>query len=136
MKTIRKGVFETNSSSSHSITIQSYKGTLNIPDYSGKELVIYSGDYGWEVCTYTSFLDKASYILTYLLYENDEDHLEAFEDFLKEHTNASYVRLVDNDGYIDHQSFHVPQEALESDDDLMNFLFNDGSFFQTDNDNR
>lgn len=59
MKIIRKNVFETNSSSCHSITFSS-KGSGTLP--SGDFILQVKGDdYGWEVETYSNAQDKFSY---------------------------------------------------------------------------
>jgi hypothetical protein len=79
MKTIRKNVFETNSSSVHSITF-STAGSGVLPPKSFI-LNIEGGDYGWEQATYlfTDNQDKFSYWLSafiycaFLLYEKKEE---------------------------------------------------------------
>lgn len=58
MKTIRKNVFETNSSSAHVITFSS-KGSGAIPKKANLNLE--GGSYDWEECIYSSPQDKFSY---------------------------------------------------------------------------
>ena len=67
MQTIRKSVFETNSSSVHSLTVKKndmvlkpYKMDLN---YENK-LVLEFGEYGWGYDTLTTVFDKLCYLLT------------------------------------------------------------------------
>lgn len=55
---IRRGVFETNSSSVHTITITKNPNNLKFP----KKLIFDSGDYGWEHACLTTTEEKASYL--------------------------------------------------------------------------
>ena len=55
---IRKSVFETNSSSVHTITITKNPNNLKFP----KKLIFDSGDYGWEHACLTTPEEKASYL--------------------------------------------------------------------------
>lgn len=84
MKTqIRKGVFETNSSSTHSVSFyktkgDSYVGADELPQtnhyiffddndnyHESDDLVaVELGKYGWDIKTYTEVYDKLSYLLT------------------------------------------------------------------------
>jgi hypothetical protein len=62
MLKIRQGVFETNSSSTHSICIAK-KAELNIP----KHVYFDFGEFGWECDTLRSLSKKASYLYTGLI---------------------------------------------------------------------
>ena len=55
---IRRGVFETNSSSVHTITITKNPNNLKFP----KKLIFDSGDYGWEHACLNTPEEKASYL--------------------------------------------------------------------------
>ena len=150
MKQIRQGVFETNSSSTHSLTI------------SGKDKFIYPnfiptiefGEYGWEQETYSDFTDKISYVITMLATING---IQKFEDFLelkefiwlKEAVNQHCgqelkIKAIDDKynplGYVDHQSNDVLDEFLSQDEldfkvKVLDFIFNEKYGFKTDNDN-
>ena len=66
MKTqIRRGVFETNSSSVHSISIikDDFKGSL-----PKKFTIDCNGEFGWEVDTYDCPISKAAYLYQAILY--------------------------------------------------------------------
>lgn len=155
---VRHGAFETNSSSTHSITISDKDPVLN-PNKNGKNIVdIYTSEYGWEEESYSGFSDNASYIATYILSGKDP-HLAEDEEWLSQEaidnipelkmmteiiklytgceevryhpTNTNYNRW----GYVDHQSFEVPLQALGSRNTLARFLFGPGSGFTTGNDN-
>ena len=55
---IRKSVFETNSSSVHTLTITKNSNNLKFP----KKLIFDSGNYGWEHACLTTPEEKASYL--------------------------------------------------------------------------
>lgn len=77
-KQIRQGVFETNSSSTHSICIA--KDTeLIIP----KELHLEFGEFGWECNTLNSLQEKASYLYTGLIAEKRKEDSDRIIELLK-----------------------------------------------------
>ncbi len=160
MKNIRQNVFETNSSSTHSVSIAygDKSHLIDIPklDENGN-INIESGEYGWEMCTYKGNVqDRLSYAATYALnydysYDDEEDdkkfnyennNLLLLTEVIKEYTGANEV-IYDEDsddgwsihGYIDHQSTDEAATIFESKESLESFLFNPKSFFITDNDN-
>lgn len=140
MKKIRRGVFETNSSSSHSISIadsdnKAKLDTLSVEDEKeGKVCRIYQDKFGWEMETFNSPTMKASYCFTYA--KGDINLLERLGRVIKEHLGDDVtVEFVDGEGYIDHQSLDIAEEAFESDDTLKRFIFNPHSYFETGNDN-
>jgi hypothetical protein len=136
MKNIRIGVFETNSSSSHSLTVSS--GELQKSTLSHQDGVIVGllGDFGWEIEYYDSQSDKLSYLLTQIQYN---DHLtELAKAAISEYTGLKMV--VAGKGYVDHQSSDTLDELLCGSDEeikqnMINFVFNSGYSFDTDNDN-
>lgn len=67
MKIIRQKTFETNSSSSHSISISDTKilNDIPIPDENGI-VTLKSGEFGWEDVVYDDFYDKAAYLIVYI----------------------------------------------------------------------
>ncbi len=162
MKTtqVRHSVFETNSSSTHSLTIG--KGKAQLPDLDeGNILRIETGEYGWEQESYSSPNSRLSYVFTYVM-NGAFDKLKYVVDVVKKETNAAAIfindvnvddligkteaelALVKTDrsyydwGYIDHQSIGDDGPAglnISNEDDLRNFLFNESSSFETDNDN-
>lgn len=134
MRTIRRGVFETNSSSTHSISI-SNREVVNcalLPDADG---FIYSqfGEFGWGYETFTSSRSRLEYALTMVAmtegknisYPDDFYNLEGYKTIneavirncgcIAVHLNSigksgSYeykgetCHYFNFDGYIDHQS--------------------------------
>lgn len=143
MKKIRKSVFETNSSSTHSISI-SDSGKINPNSLFVDNGIckIYTRDFGWEEKVYYDTPTKAAYCLTYIKNYNCKYILkEMLIKVIKEVTGANKVVFVKSNskynpwGYIDHQSLEVCEEVFNSEEDLKSFIFNENSFLKTDNDN-
>ena len=126
MKNIRHNVFETNSSSTHSICISEYSDgildTLGVDDDG--VLHLEGGQFGWEIEDYYEKRDMLVKVL--------KDHTGAKEvsfDFSLDdykHNNWSYI---------DHQSAGTSFEAFASEHTLKMFIFNPKSWLHTDNDN-
>lgn len=148
----RNGFFETNSSSTHSITIKrSYKLDTSFILEPDGSLLIHPGEFGWEWETYRDCRSKASYCLTWLKemeieYKKDVSvQTQIFIDVLKKNTKATDVTFVPriNDynewGYIDHQSIEDGGGALapawKDAQTLETFIFSTESILQTGNDN-
>lgn len=127
---IRKGVFETNSSSMHSLTIGNDATDRSIDD---SEIVIDvgNGEYGWSGDTLHSWEDKADYFGVECFY--DDNKQEMLERVLKSKFPNAKIRF-GNSGYIDHQSSGDAWNKVDSDDDLYNIIFGD-SYIEIDNDN-
>lgn len=143
MKKIRKGVFETNSSSTHSICIAK-NVDLTIP----KSIHFQTGDYGWENDTLSSIQEKASYLYTGLINNYMIDEFNYIVEVLKnKNIDVTYDEIVYktddwgtyyvNGGSIDHgyelKKFLV--DISSSEDKILNFLFSPLSFIITGNDN-
>ena len=146
---IRNNVFETNSSSTHTITI----GSDNYLDrnlYYGDNVInVYFGEFGWEIEEYADFYSRSSYAITLCKYNEDRfnqvvDMISSYFGGLKVlviQTNGvrieSYDELnTDFAGYVDHQSWsESADEIFASSESLYDFLFSDNSYFNTDNDN-
>lgn len=140
-KQIRYGVFETNSSSVHSLAIAN-----EMPDmskYSGRTFNIKHGEFGWESEVYYHPSEKASYL--YECIEACSDDVESDKTKLEEVLNsygifATFEPNSDDfwvDGYIDHggelQDFY--RYIMSDDSNIIRFLFNQDSFVTTGNDN-
>jgi hypothetical protein len=139
----RKGMFETNSSSTHSIVL-SYENKFTpdkLPITNG-EIHIYPGEFGWGPDEFTDAATKASYALTHVKDIECADSLEMLRKVIEEETGltAFFYPLGREEyyqwGYIDHQSRGVGSEAFESERALRNFIFNPESILVIDNDNR
>jgi len=160
IKQHRIGVFETNSSSSHSISICTTKPALDtlVPDDDG--LIRSSGEeFGWENRTYLDARTKLDYLVTHLFsycrsykdvlkVKHENQNFKMLEDVIQEHCGAllevephggnypddggGWYALF---GYIDHQSAHLPEEIFTSKSNVASFLFNPQSSLTTGNDN-
>lgn len=153
---VRRNVFETNSSSTHSF---SYGGTYNDLIVNDFDNCVHTnlGEFGWEVETYFDSTSKLAYILvaaasltghSFWCYDNFEEELESFkntkeyqeiEEVVKRNMNCDGIVIKDkSEGYIDHQSieyrsFNAWLEDTGA-DSVENFIF--GSIvLHTDNDN-
>jgi len=148
MKQIRKNVFETNSSSTHSISISSAGTDIDYmkPNEEGN-IILGGGEFGWEEETYNDAWTKANYCLQDIVHvgwgedaknEIDKDKWNMLQEVIKTHTGCSEV-IIDwkevKDGYIDHESSGTTYEAFESKESLFNFIFNKSSVLEMDNDN-
>lgn len=132
MKNIRKKVFETNSSSTHSISISADSdGMLESLFVDSEGVVTITGrDFGWEWKRYNDAKTKASYAAV------DRGCDKMLEEVIKEHTGAKRVDFVGiNNCYIDHESVGTSHEAFVNKETLKNWLFNPKSWLFTGNDN-
>ena len=140
---IRQQVFETNSSSSHSITIAKNNDVLEtiIPDEDGN-IHLKGGQFGWEWTQIKDPLIKANYCAVDQ-WEN-KDRIEMLKQVLKEHTGAKeiifdisegYTGSPQINGYIDHDSLGTTSSVFKNLETLRNFIFNPQSVIFTGNNN-
>lgn len=152
-KQTRGKVFETNSSSTHSLVLARTDNIMPVPfntETMERGIVnVYSGEYGWDIETYTSTLDKLSYLYTDAMGNScdtdtpdpkNNNKLKTIVDAVKEHTGCDVNFLVESDfypfGYIDHQSYGECDEVwADGVKGVIQFAFNPDSYFMTDNDN-
>jgi hypothetical protein len=135
---IRDAVFETNSSSSHSVTVSaSDMRDDSFPQHMLRDgrIEVSLGEFGWEKSTYREPLEKLSYLLTQA--KEDATTTRAIIEAVQEHTGCSVVIDADSIAmsYVDHQSAGVGMEVVEDPEQLMGFLLSSSSYVQTDNDN-
>lgn len=134
---IRKSVFETNSSSTHALSVSS-----DAIDEVPKKLVFTVGEFGWECETYMDVETKASYIWTYLCYVDNVD-LDFWKDYLTDVCKQAGVEEVEfiepTDGdfyYIDHAyDLYGFIEDMKDAGLLKQFLFCSDSGIMSGNDN-
>ena len=139
MKQIRRNVFETNSSSTHSICIS------KAPVIVGEYVLFGIGEYGWE----NDCVDIVDYLYTAILEQTDRDELlTKLKNILDNHnikykfktpkywTASSGNKYLDN-GSIDHAggTREFIDAVLSDDDMLMRCLFGDRCVY-TGNDNQ
>lgn len=132
---IRKSVFETNSSSSHSISMSSEDKQFLLdtiyPDQFGR-VYVRGGEYGWEWERYNDAETKLSYAF------QDDVPLELLEKVVKDQTGATEVIFDEKskaDGYIDHSSVGTAHSVCVDEESTKNFIFNKNSWLFTGNDN-
>lgn len=130
---VRKGVFETNSSSSHSISIaddtkQFVMDTI-YPDQFGV-VNIHGDEFGWEWFKHNDAQTKAGYAAQQFAYI--QSSLDILAEVIKEQTGADDVKFYLEHGYIDHESYGIVPSDKES---LKNFIFNKNSWLFGGNDN-
>lgn len=160
MKQIRRSVFETNSSSTHSVTILHNGLEPNYMSHSEDGFIhTQIGEYGWEIEDYDDQQDRLSYLITMLAEKNGlarwwrseetlEEHVENLmktEDFKRvsdeigEYAGCLGVIIDPSDGYIDHQSqedYRTFQDFLnEYSTNVVEFVYGRGNIIHTDNDN-
>lgn len=147
MRKIRQGVFETNSSSTHSISIsKNTDGLMDTihPDSDGV-IRLEGGDFGWEWEQYNDAKTKANYCFSDLTYRDwkdrdklvikNQDLFDMLVKVIKEHTGAKHIEFEQKGYGIDHQSDGTAYDAFDSEEDLRQFLFNPRSALFTGNDN-
>lgn len=134
-KLIRIGVFETNSSSAHSIAMASATQQFILdtiyPDQFGR-IYVNGGEFGWNWDKYNDAQTKLDYA-----YQDSVD-IEMLERVVKEQTGATEV-IFDKPGfergYIDHSSSGTAREVCIDDARTRDFIFNKNSWLFTGNDN-
>lgn len=128
MFNVRVKCFETNSSSTHSVSLSSttiIDKSLNI--YRNREITFEGGEFGWEWKRYDDALSKINYLS--MFFENTEE----LKDIIKEVIGAEII--FKKEGYIDHVGDHRKKIKFLDREDLKNFIFNKRRFLFTGNDN-
>ena len=141
---IRKSAFETNSSSTHSVSVCEDDDIFmleNLPLDNDGNLLLEGGQFGWEHKYYYDALTKTNYIAIYLkLYYPEHDMIQTFENIIKEQTGAKniFYLIKEDESYIDHQSCESKDyhHLFKNSKLLRNFIFHPRSYLETDNDNR
>ena len=155
MITLRSNVFETNSSSSHTISLANN-------GYNRKLLPIevdltWENDFGWNFKKWSSIEEKIEYLVRSLVrydYLRDDNGYITYDGNVEEKLNNCIKpiqkRLHDlgvdfnmpsfeeyEDGSLDHPEYYYDEikEIYDSDDDLLSFLLNPNSYVMGGNDN-
>jgi hypothetical protein len=128
---IRKSIFETNSSSMHSLSIGKEPKDLTPNEEYSDVITLGVGEYGWGYEVITTWLEKADYLAVNIDPESDRYSM------LTEAIHKQYPNLIVKlsiHGYIDHQSYGVIWENLNSTQEVYNMLFGRSTII-IDNDN-
>lgn len=147
-KQIRQGVFETNSSSTHSLVIAKQADKLQpiLPDNEGVLTIKPETlEFGWGTEWVRDFDSKACYLY---LDAQEEEYLDMLAKVIRDFTGAETIIWPDSviaerkgdyrgyDIYIDHQSMGTSSEVFNiSEDYVRQFLFHPLSAVILDNDN-
>lgn len=128
----RKKVFETNSSSSHSVVIDDGIDFKNVN--FGEEIEILQGEFGWDEEEFNDVYSKMSYAYTYAKNYGRKEDIEDLKNVIEEFSKSK-VKFSDVEGYIDHQSVEEAEEIFRNKETIKKFIFGKKSYFLTDNDN-
>ena len=146
-KNIRQGVFETNSSSIHTIVIANEgREPSKFPLNQYGEIEVDFGQFGKEKHIYTSQYDKLSYLITCLYYlsgwtvENiyDNEEFQEIQDTICKYAGATGIRILGKQKpEIEYQS--IPEDEIKiidtyDEESLINFVFNKYVSLKTDMD--
>lgn len=135
MKITRPNIFETNSSSSHSIVVNGSNSlnTLHVNPET-KTITIPRQEFGWGFDIHNDAYSKAAYALQSV--EEDQSKFNEVKESILEVTGAENIELIE-EGHIDHQSkdtFIDNQRDLTLKEWSKEFIF--GNYTLTiDNDN-
>lgn len=139
---IRKGVFETNSSSVHSLVVSNEgREPSEFKLNNDGKIEIDFGQFGKDKRIYTSQYDKLSYLITCLYYLSGYDIYDKWEfreiqDAICKYTGATGIKILgEQEPEIDHQS--QPYGNIEivnvyDEDAVINFVFNKYVSLKTD----
>lgn len=153
MRTIRRGVFESNSSSTHSIAISKEK----VPNVAGRHVYFGAGEYGWEQGCVG---DTASYLHTAIVGSSTpaqyEERINKIKEILDEYgvqykfapveykkseynPDYEYIEFASPSyryAYVDHaeECAKLINALLSNEDLLIRYLFGDSCIY-TGNDN-
>jgi hypothetical protein len=135
MLNIRQGLFETNSSSSHSFSINiANSGRLQtiVPDKDGN-LTIKGGDFSEAEFYISDAWQKANAIAVYCLLKDDQEHLKMFEEVLLETTGAAKIIYLAKpfgqgmNSYMGSEFISYLVSALENKEKMKQFIFDSKS---------
>lgn len=156
-KVIRRSIFETNSSSVHSITVSEKAELFDYPEEKEDVIVVVPGEYGWSGDDVMGLQEKLRYLMTLILdtkYDYDDKKREFIPedkklDLLKDDVDWKVICLMVKDKkhkevipyipkglnfYVDHQSC-MSLGAFLSGISLEDFLFDPTYVVEIDNDN-
>ena len=137
---IRRNVFETNSSSMHSLTVtpNGNMDNLIVDEYENKVITEF-GEFGWGYDSYCDAATKLSYLMTMIIELNRD--CSSLEDFYELADFKRVSKVVSShchcDGYVDHQSVCSIDSLLSDYGEctIEEFIFDTGVVLTIDNDN-
>lgn len=141
MRQIRRSVFETNSSSVHTLQISKtglQPSNLEINKDGNIEVEFGSFDKDYEI--YNTQYEKLQYLLSFIGYQEcfledfyNSYYFQNMRDAVCEYAKAKDIVIVgDKEPYIDHQSADTCVIDLYDKDEIINFVFNEYIALKTD----
>jgi len=131
MKKVRFGMFETNSSSVHTLSFSNRISNDEDIDCREVTIVLGIGEYGWGYEVLTTPLEKMDYLAIETQYSEDKKE-RLLEAIKQKYPNINIT--FDYTGEIDHQSEGDVWNGLES-EDIFTFLFGESKItLKNDND--
>lgn len=121
MRKIRYGIFESNSSSSHSLSFSPNMKEDNVA-YDKNTLTLGFGEYGWVYEELVTWQDKADYLGVEA--RDDKDKNKMLTNVLKKRFPSIEIEYYDN-GYIDHQSYGNIWNEINNENELDLIIFGD-----------
>ena len=138
----RNKVFETNSSSTHCITVSDRNnGKYDLPITVKPD---WYGEFGWQWETWSSIEEKLAYMIRCLIAydytkETLQDKIKPIQEKLHSLGIDFELPTYDDwqDGYVDHEDWYQEEMAdiYNNDSDLLNFLLSENSYIEGGNDN-
>ena len=132
-KIVRTGVFETNSSSSHSLTVandsQEFVLDTIYPDQNGV-IEVLGEEFGWGWDKFNDATTKLAYA-----FQDSFGNEDLIKEVVMEQTGATEVIFNENGGYIDHDGIGTTDDIRSSKASMKNFIFNKNSWLFIGNDN-
>jgi len=135
MQSIRQGVFETNSSSSHSITVNISPNNRyeTVTPASNGALTLNGGDFSKAEFHIQNPMEKANAIAVYCAVTGDEKVWKLFEEVMLKQTGATHIvnNIVllgpNRNSHMSSWFISYLTEALGSKKDIRDFVFNRSS---------
>jgi len=117
---IRQGIFETNTSSSHSVTIKNWekrlefvKHNLPSPDDIWNKISMDFGEFGWEVEDYTDAYTKLQYALTMAITSESRMKFYDPDNDYKSTIIAGRTPILSKEDFYNTESFKLINECVK-----------------------
>jgi hypothetical protein len=132
---IRRSIFETNSSSTHSLSISDGIGILDtIKPNEDNVIILTGGEFYWQWEKTNDTLTKANYCVQ--SFKNNEVLTKLLIETIEEHTQAKVKIEFESDSGIDHQSSDLIYKKISNNKEkLKEFIFSKDSWLYLGNDN-
>jgi hypothetical protein len=132
-KLIRLHCWETNSSSSHSLSLAN--GEMEFvydtiyPDQNGV-IRVFGQEFGWGWEKYNDSMTKLAYV-----FQDSFGQEDLIKEVVMEQTGATDVIFNEGGGYIDHDGVGTTEDLRGNKEEMRNFIFNKNSWLFIGNDN-